>query len=150
MKARNALPLSLLVACAWPLVAGAQEKAPDDEATRIQSYCFGPNASMAEGRVCFDKQEARIKRQFDAAVRQKLFAIGEIAKRSEDDGPPNGRETADRARASFNKEQAAWVTYSIALCRALSDFGTGTAGAEDDAALCRVRAILRRIADLKH
>jgi hypothetical protein len=104
---------------------------------------------MAEGRVCLDKQEIRIKRQLDAAVRQKLFAISEIAKRSEDDGPPNGRETADRALASFNKEQAAWVTYSTTLCRALLDFGSGTAGAEDDAALCRARAILRRIADLR-
>lgn len=149
MKGCTALGVGFLVASSWSQAANAQEKAPDDEAQRVQTYCFGPNASMAEGRVCFGKQEMRIRRQLDAAVRQKLFDIGEIAKRTQDDGPPNGQETADRARLSFNKEQGAWVTYYTALCRALSDFGTGTAGAEDDAALCRVRAMLRRISDLR-
>ncbi|MFH6785716.1 MULTISPECIES: lysozyme inhibitor LprI family protein [Methylobacterium] len=149
MKGCTALAVGFLVASNWSQAANAQEKAPDDEAQRVQTYCFGPNASMAEGRVCFGKQETRIKRQLDAAVRKKLFDIGEIAKRTQDDGPPNGRETADRVRALFNKEQAAWVNYSAALCRALSEFGSGTAGAVDDAALCRVRAMMRRIADLK-
>ncbi len=154
MLIRSGRAFSTLVAILWftgfiePAIA--QKKAPDDEADQVYSYCFKPNASMAEGRICISDQEVRLKRQLDAAVRQKLFDISEVAKRTADDGPPNGKETADRVRAAFNKEQAAWKIYSNSMCQGLYDFGSGTAGSADDAVLCRIKSIFRRISDLRH
>ena len=128
----------------------AQEtKSPDTQADQVYAYCFNPRSSMAEGRGCLYDQEVRIRRQLDAAIRKKRFDISEIGKKTEDDGRPYGSEAAKKLLASFAAEQSAWENYSKKLCQNGLDAGSGTAGAEDDAALCRIRAAFRRIKDLR-
>ncbi|MHC2020384.1 lysozyme inhibitor LprI family protein [Methylobacterium sp. CM6247] len=141
--------LAVVLSLALPTLATAAERSPDEEADRIYSYCFEGGGSMAQGRACLVKQEERVSRELGAAIRKKKFEIGEVANRSPDGEPPHGADTAQRWKVAFTKEQAAWAAYSKLTCQALLDFGTGTAGAEDDAGMCRLRTNLRRIKDLR-
>lgn len=146
---RSAFWLASAVFLAQPTLAISAERGPDEEANRMYSYCFEGGGSMAQGRECLAKQGERVSRELSAAVRKKKFTIGEVANRSPDGERPYGADTAQRWKASFAKEQATWTTYSSLACQSLIEFGSGTAGAEDDAALCRIRANLRRIHDLR-